>query len=322
MRNVCIIGCGAISPVHIEAVNNCKSARLYGVCDIDKTKRDMANELGVRFFASFDDVLNDKNVDSVHICTPHYLHFDMIKKALRYGKSVVCEKPCVITKSEFEQLKRTDGIENVCFVMQNRLNLSIIELKNLIENETLGKIMGIRAVLAWHRTKEYYNAAKWRGTWNEEGGGVLINQAIHTLDLMSYLVGDIVSVKADMANYSLADCIEVEDTLMSYLDFKNGVKGIFFATNANAQNDDVEISVYFEKGTAKYIFNKLFVNGIEQCENEKTSIGKAYWGSGHERLISNFYDKNKYFDIQSIENTMYAVFETYESAKKSGKITV
>ena len=157
MRNVCIIGCGAISPVNIEAVNNCKSARLYGVCDIDKTKRDMANELGVRFFASFDDVLNDKNVDSVHICTPHYLHFDMIKKALRYGKSVVCEKPCVITKSEFEQLKRTDGIENVCFVMQNRLNLSIIELKNLIENETLGKIMGIRAVLAWHRTKEYYN---------------------------------------------------------------------------------------------------------------------------------------------------------------------
>ena len=314
MKNVCIIGCGAIAPVHIEAVKKCKGARLCGICDIDKTKKAVAERENVRFFEKYDDVLSDKEVDAVHICTPHYLHFEMIKKALSFGKMVLCEKPCVISRNEFDELKDLDGIENVCFVMQNRLNRSIVELKSLIDEKSMGNVTGINGILTWHRTSEYYKKADWRGKWDTEGGGVLINQAIHTLDLMSYLAGDIESVKADMANFSLSDCIEVEDSLMAYLKFKSGVSGVFFATNANSENDDIQVTVYFEKGTAKCVFGKLFVNGEEVCVNEKAKIGRDYWGNMHEKLISDFYDRNRFFDIKSIENTIDTMFSVYESA--------
>ena len=321
--NVCIIGCGAIAAVHIEAVKKCKSAHLYGICDINKSKKERADSLGVRFFENFDDVLSDKNVDAVHICTPHYLHFDMIKKALFSGKKVVCEKPCVITKDEFMELKRINGIENVCFVVQNRLNRSIVELKDIIENKKLGNVKGINAILTWHRTKEYYDSGNWRGKLSEEGGGVLINQAIHTLDLMSHLAGNIVKVKSNMANYSLSGVIEVEDTFVSYMEFENSIKGIFFATNANADDDDFSVTVYFEKGKASYVLGKLFINNEEVCGNTEIPTGKRCWGSGHQRLISDFYEKNQYFDIKSVENTYNALFAMYESANKNGEeITV
>ena len=311
---VCIIGCGAISGVHIEAIKKCKNAELYGICDIDEGKKEKADKLGVKFFYDFGDVLCDEEVGAVHICTPHHLHFEMIKKALGCGKKVVCEKPCVITKAEFDGLKKTEGIEKVAFVMQNRLNKSVEQLKRLIENKELGNVIGVNGILTWHRTKEYYSRGDWRGKWATEGGGVLINQAIHTLDMMSYLAGDIESVKANMTNFSLQDVIEVEDTCTAYMKFKSGVRGVFFATNAGAENDDFEITVYFEKGTAKCTMGKLFVNGKEICANEKAVIGKNYWGNMHEKLISDFYDRNVFFDINSIENTMNTLFAMYESA--------
>ena len=133
---------------------------------------------------------------------------------------------------------------------------------------------------------------------------------------MSYLAGDIESVKANMTNFSLSDVIEVEDTATAYLKFKSGISGMFFATNANAENDDMEITVYFEKGTAKCTMGKLFVNGKEVCKNEKAVIGRNHWGNMHEKLIADFYDRNVFFDIDSVENTMSTVFEMYESAKK------
>lgn len=319
MKNVCVIGCGNISSVHIEAVKKCKNAVLYGICDIDKSKKETAEALGVKFFEAFDDVLLDEMVDAVHICTPHFLHFEMIKKAVEAGKKVVCEKPAVMTGTELEKLLKVNGIEEVCFIVQNRLNKSVEKLKEIIKEKALGEIKGINATLLWNRTKEYYNEAQWRGNFSTEGGGVMINQAIHTLDLLSYLAGDISSVKAHMTNFSLSDCIEVEDSCMSYLKFKSGITGVLFATNANAENDIFEVGIHFEKGIAKYCMDKLFVNGTEKCENEKATVGKSYWGMSHEKVISDFYDNNKFFGIYSIENTMKALFAMYESDRLHGE---
>jgi len=320
MKNVCIIGCGCISSVHIEAVKKSNVAHLYGICDIDKRKKKIADDLGIKFFDSFDNVLLDKAVDAVHICTPHYLHFSMIKNSIESGKMVVCEKPAVMTKAEFELLKNIHGIEKVCFVMQNRLNTSIQKLKNIIDTKVFGNITGINAILLWNRTKEYYKSADWRGKLDTEGGGVLINQSIHNLDLLTYLAGNISSVRSYMTNYSLTDYIEVEDTCVSYIKFQSGIKGVFFATNANAGNDALEITVYFENGNAKICLDKLFINGELNCENTKaTVVGKEYWGSSHDKLISDFYDQNEFYNISSIENTMNAMFAMYESAELQGK---
>ena len=152
-----------------------------------------------------------------------------------------------------------------------------------------------------------------------EGGGVLINQAVHTLDLMGYLGGGISSLKANMMNYSLQDIIEVEDTFSAMLKLKNGGTGIFFATNAYEADSKYDIEVVFENGTAHYVDDRLLLNGEEICHDTTVTGEKAYWGAGHEELIRNFYKDNIYFNIEEAKNTMYSLFAMYESAKNNGK---
>ena len=110
MKNVCVVGYGAIGPIHAAAIEKTDQARLYAVCDIVPEKLEQCQkEYDVVTYTDFDEMLLDKNIDSVHICTPHYLHFAMIKKALATGKDVLCEKPVTMTQAEFEELLKTDG---------------------------------------------------------------------------------------------------------------------------------------------------------------------------------------------------------------------
>ena len=228
MKNVCLVGYGAIGPVHAKALENVEQARLYAVCDTDSGKRKRCVEAyAVKEYDSFDEMLTDKNIHSIHICTPHYLHFEMIKKALEAGKDVVTEKPVTRTREEFEALLKVEEADRVCVVFQNRLNPCIRKLKDLVQSKELGAVKGVKGVLTWYRNEAYYRRDSWRGKWDTEGGGLLINQAIHTLDFFSYVIGDIAGVKANMFNYTLEEVIETEDTLAAYLVFKNGVNGIF-----------------------------------------------------------------------------------------------
>lgn len=321
MKKVCIVGFGAIGPIHAEAVENSKNACLYAVCDTNPEKLNQCRTKypNIKTYLNFDDMLLDPSIDAVHICTPHYLHYEMIKKSLIAKKEIIAEKPAVMTKEELKNLHQLEHSENICFVIQNRLNPCVEYLKSLIHNKKNGTIKAIKGVLLWNRTREYYQSDAWRGKWATEGGGLLINQAIHTLDLMQYLVGNIKSLRANMFNYSLQNTIEVEDTFSAYLTFSNNVKGIFFATNAYQVNDNPEIEIIFENCVATYIHGKLFIDDKLVCSDLKPSSGKDYWGSGHEKLIKMFYDHNSYFNIHEIDNTMQAVFAMYESAKNSGK---
>lgn len=320
MKKVCIVGYGAIGPVHAKALEQVKSASLYAVCDILEERRKACSEqYGVKEYDDFDDMLKDTCIDTVHICTPHYLHFEMIKKALAAGKHVVVEKPVTMTKNEFEELLTLDGIERVCVVLQNRFNPSIVKLKEITASGELGKVRAAKAMLTWKRGKKYYESAAWRGKWNTEGGGVLINQAVHTLDYFSYLIGDVVSVKANMHNYSLENVIEVEDTFNACLKLKNDIKGIFFATNAYEEIAAPYFEILFEKGRARYIDKQLWVNGEIVAEDSAPSIGKDCWGTGHESLLRQYYDAHNYFKVTDVENTMRTVFSMYESANNGGR---
>lgn len=318
MKNVCIVGYGAIGPVHASAIAKTENARLYAVCDINSERLAKSKEkYTVKAYTDFDLMLKDENIDSVHICTPHYLHFEMIKKTLNAGKAVVCEKPITMTEEEYYQLLSLDGADKVCVVFQNRLNPCIERLKQIIDSGELGQIKSAKGILTWNRTPEYYNRDKWRGSWETEGGGVLINQAVHTLDFFSYLVGNINSVKAIMANFSL-DEIEVEDTFSAYLSFENSAKGVFFATNAYGENSAPEFEIVFEKGRVRYIDTKLYFNGEIIEKDVKPTEGKAYWGIGHEKLIRLYYDNNKFFSPFDAKNTMQTMFAMYRSAKANG----
>ena len=319
MKNICIVGYGAIGPVHAQALKGAKTAKFYAVCDIKPEKVEECRlEYDVIGYTDFDTMLSDPEIDSVHICTPHYLHFQMIKKALAAGKSVVCEKPLTMTKDEFEELLTLENSDKVCVIMQNRLNPCIRMFKNIILSGEMGEIKTAKGIMTWQRTQEYYDSDEWRGKWSTEGGGVLINQAVHSLDFFNYLIGDVKELKAQMTNFSL-EKIEVEDTFSAYITFQSGVNGVFFATNAYGDNTYPLFEVVFEKGIVRYIDSKLYRDGELIEEDDLPRVGKSYWGSSHEALISKYYDEGEYNSPQTIKNTMNTVFAMYESAKNNSK---
>lgn len=323
--NICIIGFGSIGPVHAEAVHNIPGATLYGICDIDKQRADSgAKKYGAKAYYSLDEVIADNNIDSVHICTPHYLHYKMITAAADAGKKVVCEKPITMTEEEFDRLAANYSDYGIFPIIQNRTNKCIRELKRLAaEDNTLGKLMGIKGEMTWCRDADYYNSAKWRGTKKYEGGGVLINQAVHTLDLMVYFGGRPLSVIASMSNNSLKGIIDVEDTVDARLEFESGTIGIFYATNAYSASPQPTLTLNYENAEFLYADGKLYKGGVKICEDESGFLGKRNWGSGHMRTLYDFYVNHSALGISDISDTMYAMFGIYESAEEnSRKVTI
>lgn len=320
MNNACVVGWGAIGPIHAAALEKTENARFYAVCDIDKSRLDdcVGQYTDVRCFDNFDSVLADPNIGSVHICTPHYLHFDMISRALAAGKRVVAEKPVTMTSEEFERLKELPGADKVCCVLQNRYNPCIVRMKELVQSGECGKILTLRAVMAWHRTPEYYASGAWRGKKAAEGGGVLINQAVHTLDFMTYIAGGVERLRAESMNFSLRDVIETEDTFVSCMDFKSGARGIFFATNAYGITSAPELELVTERRTLHYYGKKLFADGALIAEDINPKIGRDYWGSSHEQLIRGYYDEDRYFSPLDAADTMNTMFAMYKSAAENG----
>ena len=322
MKKICVVGYGAIGPVHAKAVKNISSAELYAVCDTNPERLITAEKEnpGIKSFSDFDEALSDVNVDTVHICTPHHLHFEMIKKALAAGKTVVAEKPVTMTKPEFSNLLKLKGSEKVCVVFQNRYNPCIKLLREITESRKYGEIKEISAEVIWKRDAAYYNSAFWRGTKALEGGGVLINQAIHTLDHMVSLGGEVSVVSASMSNLSLRGVIEVEDTVSACIKFKSGAKGVFFATNTAEINHSPVVEVTYENACVSYRNEKLYLDDEVICSDNLTDFsGKKCWGSGHEILLDDFYTRGNHLSVFDVKNTMDAMFEIYESAAEGGK---
>ena len=329
MKRVCIVGCGAISGNHAAALQKTDEANLVAVCDINRERADkLAEKYNVKVYYDYAEVLADDSIDSVHICTPHYLHTDMAIAALEKGKFVFLEKPVAISTEQLDRLieveKKHPGKLAVCF--QNRTNPCVVTLKKEMENlEENGAFKGSKAVLTWHRTAEYYAMDAWRGKWETEGGGLLINQAVHTLDLLCYLSGDANAVMGTMATKVLSDCIEVEDTAEAVIFLKNGMRSCFYGTNAYSTDSCYNVEINFEKTTYRYADNFLYkIKKGERPEiiadDQMQAEGKSYWGDGHSRIISIFYEKgNAGMSLAEAEPTFRLLFAFYESAFKKGE---
>lgn len=292
-----IIGCGTIHMNHVNAVIDSEYSQLIAAADIDKSKSfHVKNELGCDFYTDYKEMLKDPRIDVVHICTPHYLHSEMAIEAMKAGKHVLTEKPMALNISEGEKMieaqKKYNKFLGVCF--QNRYNSTSVKAKQIIDSNELGKVKGIKAFVTWYRDEDYYLKSGWRGFFKTEGGGVLINQSIHTLDLMQWLVGEVDFIKGHVDTRVLNNVIEVEDTAEATLYYSNGARGLFYATNCYTTNAPVEIEVNLEKGNIRLMDGKLYIlkDGISTLvANDKDEIPKFkdYWGSSHKRLIENFY---------------------------------
>ncbi|WP_379127222.1 Gfo/Idh/MocA family protein [Paenibacillus sp. sgz500958] len=296
-RGVAIIGCGAIFPLHAQAVSEIEGARLLEVVDLDAAKAEhWADEYGCSWSSDYRTLLNRTDIHLVHLCTPHYLHADMAADFLQAGKHVLTEKPIASEMGAAERMIDA-AQQSACqlgVVFQNRYNDPSQHIKQIIASGELGQLICMKGIVTWHRDEAYYRQSSWRGRWDTEGGGVLINQTIHTLDLLQWFGGEIASVQGSVSNDSLADVIEVEDSAHAAIFFNNGVRGLFYATNAYLANSPVELELVFEHGTLTQRRDCLYLwkdgREIMLCEPiEGTGKGKSYWGTSHSRLIQDFY---------------------------------
>lgn len=225
--NCAVIGIKGAGSGHVDALTKIEEAKLVAVCDIDEeAARSRAEQLGIGYYKNYHDLIKQEGLNVVSICTPHYLHHPMAIAAMEAGINVFVEKPIAITVRDADEMievsKNTGMKLGVCH--QYRTSPTQRAAKKAIEDGRLGEIMRVLWTSCGMRTQAYYNSGEWRGTWSQEGGGVLINQTVHDCDMIQWLAGDIEEVVAMMDN--VAHDIEVEDIAGAAVRFKNNAYGV------------------------------------------------------------------------------------------------
>lgn len=333
-----VIGCGSISPMHLQSLKMIEEARLTAVCDvIEQRAVDRANRYGCNYYTDYTEMLDKENLDAVHICTPHYLHAPLAIYAANRGVNVLTEKPMSIGLQEADDMIKASKDNNVTLgvIFQNRYNPGSVLIKNTLESGELGRIKSGRLSVVWHRTGEYYSESDWKGTWDKEGGGVIINQSIHTLDLMRWFVDSPINyVEANISN-RFHPQVEVEDCAEGVVVYKNGVSTLFYTTINYSYDTPVELELHCEKGLAKLVADKAvikFNDGREVSadidENEVMDYGdgvKSYWGISHYKQIRAFYEslargEKPFIDGTEARKTQEMVCAIYRSGKENRRI--
>ena len=324
MYRVGLIGCGGISQVHAQVLNELKDTELTACADLIPER---AARYGTAAYTDWVDMLDREKPDAVHLCTPHYLHPVMAAEAARRGIAVFTEKPPAIDPAGWRTVCEAAEKVPVGVCFQNRYNPQIRTCAQLLEQGTYGKLLGIRAFVTWHRTAEYYAAADWKGRRATEGGGALINQAIHTLDLVLCFLGAPDQAEAVMTDHHLKGSIEVEDTAEIYLR-KGDVPALIYASTAYSQDAPVMIELHLEKAVLRLEGDGITVIGDGKkdeisCETD-AALGRSYWGAGHKACIADFYrcvSEGRPFlnrpDACGV--TMDVLFRLYGRAGESGK---
>ena len=325
-----VIGCGGIAQVHGAVLRDMESANLIACADIIPQRAQAFGEkFGARAYSSLEELLEKEQPEVVHLCTPHYLHTPMAKLCAQRGIHVFTEKPPVIDREQwqaFSSLGDIPGVRvGVCF--QNRYNPSVRLLRELLESGKPGKLLGGRAFVTWSRDASYYTESGWRGKLATEGGGALINQSIHTLDLLVQFFGKASGAEASMANRHLKGVIEVEDTLEAAIDF-NGRTALFYATTAYCANSPVMLELACENATLRMEEENVTLLWADGRTEHRSfpqgggpGAGKAYWGSSHGLCIGDFYrcvQAGEPFpnDIPGVRDTMELMLAVYQSARE------
>ncbi len=271
-----IIGFGAIGPRHKDKIDNNENAELVAICDIDEKQFDKLNGNSIKLFNNYHDMLKIKEIDVVSICTPNDLHSPMTIDALNASKNVLCEKPMALSAKECKNMVHTSLKENkkLFIVKQNRYNPPIEAVKNLIEQDKLGRLYSIVVNCFWNRNNGYYENSSWRGLKNKDGGA-LFTQFSHFIDLMLVFGGSVDSVFTVANNYCHPN-IEIEDTGVMTVNFSNGVIGsLNFTNNAYKNNMEGSITIFAEKGTVK--IGGQYLNELEYQRLNGIKIHQSKW---------------------------------------------
>ncbi len=247
-----IVGCGMIAGFHAKAINEIEGAHLVA-CQSRRMEaaEAFAAEHGGKAYAELADMLADPAIDVVTICTPSGAHLDPAVAAANAKKHVIVEKPLEVTTERCDKIIEACQQNDVTLstIFPSRFHDSSILLKNAIDEGRFGTLTLGDAYVKWFRTQEYYDSGQWRGTWELDGGGALMNQAIHSVDLLLWLMGDVAEVSAQAATLA-HERIEVEDVVTASLKFKNGALGVIEATTAAFPGMLKKIEIHGNQGSA------------------------------------------------------------------------
>lgn len=305
-----VLGLG-VGMAHVEAALNYEKCELVAVCDIvdEKLKAVCDVHPEVTGYLNFEDLIKDERVDIISVCLPSAMHGDFAIRAMEAGKHVLIEKPMDIVPEQvlrIEEARMRTG-KKVGGIYQNRNNAVMKPLKEAIDSGKLGKLFLGTFAVKWLREKAYFEGAhSWHGTWAMDGGGSLINQAIHTLDIMQWLMGKPVSVTSRM---SVNDHdIESEDLTASVFTFENGATATFVSTTCCYPGLSTDIQVYGTDGSVEIDGDKLKlwkVKGYDECDEEDML---DRYGRGN-RIACAYEPGTKYGHATQVEDIVDAVLE-------------
>lgn len=330
---VAVIGCGRISVMHLVSIDMIENVELVACCDIKKDRAEaVAKKYGCKVYTSYEEMLEKEDLDAVHLCLPHYIHCKVAVYAMKKGVAVLTEKPMDVDYASAENAVKVGEELGVQFgvISQCRYNNSAKLVKKAVESGKLGKIISARSVLTWNRSDDYYSGSDWKGTWDKEGGGVVIDQAIHSLDLVHWIVNsEVESISCSMANRG-HKAVKVEDTAEGLITYKNGVRYGFYCMNNYGKDEPIEIRLFCENGNVVFGYDDAYIyyndGTVEETHQNENTVeyegGKDYWGFQHERQISQFYRALagvEPLDISGREalNTHKLIMDIYDIGKRS-----
>lgn len=328
-----IIGCGRIAVRHFGSAEKLAMSKIVCCCDINEEKAKLYSEkYNINYYLDYKEMLDKEQIDCVHICLPHYLHAEVSCYAFSKGVNVICEKPMSINYEDAVHAVECAKENNVLYgvIFQCRYNDTTVFVKNALDQGKLGKIISVTSTLTWSRSDDYYQGSDWKGTWEGEGGGVVIDQAIHSIDLVNYFVqSEVESLSVSLANRGHKK-VTVEDSAEGLITYKNGVKYGFYCMNNNCEDEPIEIKLFCEKGKVKLTYDDAVITYKDKTEEKihqitaneiKAEGGKEYWGYRHIKQIEQFYKaclKQEELEISGLEalKTQKLICQIYEQGKE------
>ena len=338
-----VIGSGTISDIHALAIDAIDGANLEGVYSINKSKSQAwAGKHSCTAYDTLDDLLKNPEIDIVCICTPSGIHHDPAIKSIAAGKHCVIEKPLEVTLEKCDQIIEAADKANVktAVIFPSRFYEASIQIKKAIDEKRFGDLALGDAYVKWSRSDAYYNSAAWRGTWELDGGGALMNQGIHSVDLLQWYMGPVEYVQSVSANIKHKG-IEVEDTIVATLKFANGALGTIECSTAVYPGVLKRIEIMGTSGTAILEESSLIKWQFEQEAKEDDLITKAISGAsvspggvsnpadisfmGHKRQLEDMMHsietgKTPLIDAMEGRKSVEIVLAIYESARTGKRV--
>lgn len=333
-----VVGAGVISRLHGNAITGNQDAILVAVCDIDQEKAEAFAEKYdvVNTYTDYETMFSEEEIDIVSVCVESGKHAEVTIAAAKAGIHVLCEKPLDITDEKMTEMIRVCRENNVKLggVYQRRLLEAAILTRQAIQAGKLGKIVLGDAYLKYYRSPDYYKSAGWRGTWELDGGGALMNQGVHGIDLIQWMVGEIDSVFA-YADALVRD-IEVEDTAVVVVKYKNGAFGVIQGTTSVYPGQETRFEIHGEKGSIifgdKGIKQWRIMDSDEEVPKTSDKEGgsndpKSISEQGHAVLVEDIIqavreDRDPLIPGEEARKAVDLIHAIYESARTGKEVKV